>query len=68
MMKSTTRKGSQTMTNPQPPATPMPDTSPPVAPPVPDPNVPSEEEGEKYDGGPIPGTSDPSEAGLPEAS
>jgi hypothetical protein len=60
-MKSTTRKGSQTMTNPQPPATPMPDTSPPEAPP----EAPSQEEGEKYDGGAIPGGPEPE---VPEAS
>jgi hypothetical protein len=34
-------------------ATPMPDTTPPPSE-LTDPPVPSEEEGEKYDGGPIP--------------
>lgn len=44
------------------PVTPMPDTSPPAPPPIPDPNAPPQEEGEKYDGGAIPGGAEPSPA------
>jgi hypothetical protein len=43
-----------TAVDPNAPATPLPDTTPPTEPPPPE----TEEEGEKYDGGPIPETGD----------